>query len=256
MTTSYVSKLSGLILCVSFVLTLYGCATNSVATLINASKKVEPQLPSATTVNSELKGRSFEIGSIYFDIVNDDPKQRLDISGADITTLFESRLRQGFTSANLSLGMRPAYIVSVAIVDLKLRQGVTLLPNIFRVRLEISRPDQIKVMSAELQARYLHTIPIIMPGLVGALPTYNSALAALSEMLPATAVVITKTVLGLQEGKTLDDIEGYPDSGIFASYAGAVISPPHLFLKGHPFGIYPLSSAELANIVSQLNKQP
>lgn len=252
MKTPYASKLPAFVLCVSFALILCGCATNSVTTLINASKKIEPQLPSAAIVNGELKGRSFEVGRIYFDIVNDDPTQRLGISSADITTLFERPLRQGFAAANLSSGTEPAYTVNVAIVDVKLRQGVTLSPCIFRVRLEISRPDQIKVMAAELQARYLHTVPIIMPGLVGALPTYNSPVAALSEMLPATAVVITKTVLGLQQGRTLDNIEIYPDSG----FAGGVISPPHLFLKGHPFGIYPLSNAELANIVSQLNKQP
>ena len=240
-------------LCFALVLTLCGCATtNSVTTLLNASKKkVEPQLPSAAVVGSELKGRSFEVGRIYFDIVNDDPKQRLDISSADITVLFERPLRQGFAAAKLVSGKEPAYTVNVAIVDVKLKQGITLSPSVFRVRMEISRPDHIKVMSAELEAAYLYLIPIIMPGIVGALPAYTSPVAALSEMLPAMAVVITKTTFGLQEGKTLDNIEIYPEQGM-----GGVIRPPNLFLKGHPFGIYPLSNAELANVANQLNKQP
>lgn len=227
-------KLSGSMLCFTLVLTLCGCATNSVATLINASKKTEPQLPSAAIVDSELKGRSFEVGHIYFDIVNDDPKQRLDISSANIISLFDRPLRQGFAAAKLATGKEPAYTVNVAVVDVKLKQGITLSRCVFRVRMEVARPDQIKVMSAELEARYLNTTtPIIMAGIVGALPAYTSPFVALSEMLPATAVVITKITLGLQEGKTLDNIEIYPDPVM----AGGVISPPRLFLKGHPFGI-------------------
>lgn len=226
-------KLSGSMLCFTLVLTLCGCATNSATTLINASKKTEPQLPTAAIVDSELKGRSFEVGHIYFDIFNDDPKLRLDISSANIISLFDRPLRQGFASAKLATGKEPAYIVNVAVVDVKLKQGIAITPSVFRVRMEVVRPDQIKVMSAELEAAYLYVIPIIMPGIVGALPTYTSPFVALSEMLPATAVVITKITLGLQEGKTLDNIEIYPEQGM----AGGVIRPPNLFLKGHPFGI-------------------
>ncbi len=250
------SKLPSMILYSSLALILCGCATNSVTTLINASKTTEPQLPSAAIVDSELKGRFFEVGRIYFDIAADDPKQRLDIPSTEIIQLFERPLRQGFSAAKLTKGREPAYTVNVAIVDLKLRQGVTLLASTFHVRMDILRPDQTKLMSAELKARYLHTVPIIAPGLVGALPIKNSPLAALSEMLPATAVVITKITVGLQEGKTLDNIKIYPDSGFAASYAGAVISPPHVFLKDHPFGISRLSNAELSNVANQLNKQP
>lgn len=241
-------KLSGLMLCFTLVLTLCGCATNNATTLtlINASKKTEPLLPSAAIVDSELKGRSLEVGRIYFDIVNDDPKQRLDISSKDIESLFDRPLRQGFAAAKLVSGKEPAYTVNVAIVDVKLKRGIILFPCVFRVRMEIARPDQTKVMSAELEARYIYII--LVPG--GALPGWTSPLTALSEMLPATAVVMTKTALGLQEGKALDSIEIYPE---YIS-AGGVIYPPYLFLKGHPFGIYPLSNEELANVANQLNK--
>ncbi len=104
------SNLSGSMLCFALMLTLCGCATNSVTKLINVSKKTEPQLPSAAIVDSELKGRSFEVGHIYFDIVNDNPKQRLDISSANLISLFDTPLRQGFAAAKLVSGKEPAYV--------------------------------------------------------------------------------------------------------------------------------------------------
>lgn len=242
----------GMAYCAVLVLLLGGCATNSALTLIDASKTTKPELPSDSVVENELAGHAFTLGHVYPNLVKDDPQERLNVSIASIATLFEHSVRQAFEAAKLGNGNMPAYTIDFAIIDVKLRQGITLLPNTFLVRMEIFSADQSRVMSAEFQSRYLRTIPIILPGLVGALPGYNSALIALSQMLPATAVVVTKTAAGLQQGKTLDKIEVYPST----RGAGGLIYPPSLFLKGHPYGIYPLSKAALENVAQQINVQP
>lgn len=238
----------GIACCAALALLLCACAANSAQTLINVSKTTKPQLPSASVVKNELAGRAFRLGRIYPDLAQDDPQQRLHVSIASIVALFERSVQQGFEAAELGSGKKPAYTIDYAIVDVKLRQGITLRPSIFLVRMEIFRTNGSRVMSAEFQSRYLHTIPIILPGIVGALPGYNSALVALSQMLPATAVVVTRTAAGLQQGNTLDKIKVYPD---FAT--GGMISPPAPFLKGHPYGIYPLNRADLEDVARQIN---
>jgi hypothetical protein len=223
------SKLFGALLGLLFSLMLTGCATNSAITLINASKKTEPQLPNSSVINTELKGRSFEIGNIYLDIPNNDPKERLGIPGSDIIDLLSKPLHQGFLSANLASGQKPSYSINVAVIEIKLKSGISLFPSVFRLRMEIARPDQTKIMSAELESRYSN--PILVPG--GALPGYASPLTALSSMLPATAVVITRTVLGLQKGNGLDKIKVYPEQGFSdPPVAGGVIYPPYMFFEG------------------------
>ena len=252
MIRAYMLGWEGAALCVALVLMLSGCATNNALTLINASKTIEPQLPSATIVEADLAGRAFMLGRVYPDLVKDDPKQHLNVSTASIARLFERTVRQAFKAAKLHKGNMPAYTVDFKIIDVKLRQGITLLPNIFIVRMEIFRPDHSRVMSAEFQSRYLRTIPVILPGIVGAIPGYNSALVAISQMLPATAVVVTKTAAGLQQGKTLDKITVYPNTGA----AGGMIYPPSRFLKNHPYGIYPLTREALEDVAQQINAQP
>lgn len=236
------------------VLLLGGCATNSASTLIQASRTVKahpPQLPDAETVKNELAGRAFRLGRVYADLQDNDPARRLQVPAESIAAAFAAPLRQGYDAAKLGQGKTPPYTIDYAIEDVRLRQGVTLLPSIFLVRMEILRPDGSRVLSAEFQSRYLQTIPVIFPGLVGALPGYNSALVAVSRMLPATAVVATRTAAGLQQGKALDSIAVYPD----AMSAGGVISPPDIFLKDNPYGIRPLTAAALADIARQLRAQ-
>lgn len=243
---------TGIACCTVLVLLLSGCATNSARTLIDASKTTEPQLPSASVVQKELAGHAFLLGRVYADLVKDDPHQRLNVSVASIAALFRRSLSQAFEAAKLGKGKMPPDTIDFAIIGVKLREGITLLPSVFLIRMEIFRPDRSRLMSAEFESRYLQIIPFILPGIVGALPGYNSPLTALAEMLPATAIVVTKTAAGLQQGKTTDKIKVYPGAGA----AGGVIYPPSVFLQGHPYGLYPLDKTALANIGRQLNAKP
>jgi hypothetical protein len=56
--------------------------------------------------------------------------------------------------------------------------------------------------------------------------------AAASKMIPAVAIAINRTLVGLQQGKPLDQIEVFPD----ILSAGSVIMPD-VFLEGSPYGI-------------------
>ncbi len=99
-------------------------------------------------------------------------------------------------------------------------------------------------MKGEFESRDLPTIPIILPGVVGVLPIglEGQEWTALMKMIPAVAVAITKTIVGLQQGMELGKIEIYPD----AHSSGGLIMPD-LFLRGSPFGISQLTMEDLKN---------
>jgi len=126
---------------------------------------------------------------------------------------------------------------------MKFTKGKTIIPDplILRVRLELCDINGNIFMQGELEARYMATIPFILPGVVGILPVFFSGQewTAVAKMIPAVAVAITKTVAGFQQGKELAEIAIYPD----ALAAGGVIMPD-LFLKGSPYGISQLTQAD------------
>lgn len=66
-------------LCATLLVLLPGCATTSVTTLLKASKQSDAIAPSMTVVRNELKGRSFEVGTICFDVREAEEKQGPDI---------------------------------------------------------------------------------------------------------------------------------------------------------------------------------
>lgn len=249
------SRLGGAACAAALALLLGGCASNSASTLIEASqyRPQPPQLPSGAVVEDELAGRALRLGRVYADLGAQDAKERMNVAPESFATLFERPVRRAFEAANLGNGKTPAYTVDYAITGVKLREGITLRPSVLVVRMEISRPDGSRVMAAELQSRYLLTIPpAMLAGDSTEMPTYNSPVVALARMVPATAAVATRIAAGLQQGKTLDEIAVYPH----AVAAGSLISPPGYFLQGRPYGLKPLGSTETAEVAHQIDPQP
>lgn len=113
--------------------------------------------------------------------------------------------------------------------------------------MEISRPDGTILMRGELESRYLPSIPIILPGVVGMLPTgfEGKEWQAIRKMIPAVAIAVTRVTSGLQSGKGLDSIEVYPED----LQAGGVIMPDS-FLRGAPYGLSELTSEEISAAIS------
>lgn len=249
------TRFGGAACAAALALLLGGCATNSASTLIDASRYREaaPQVPSSAVVEDELAGRALRLGRVYADLGAQDPKERMHVAPETLAALFERPARRAFEAAKLGGGKMPAYTVDYVITGVKLREGVTLHPSVLVVRMEISRPDQSRVMSAEFQSRYLLTIPpAMLPGEKDEMPTYNSPVVALARMAPATAVVVTRVAAGLQQGKTLDEIAVYPD----AVAAGNLITPPGSFLRGRPYGLRPLTSTDMEEVARQIDAQP
>jgi len=157
--------------------------------------------------------------------------------------LLRRQVEKGFTNANLQSGRTPAYAVNIVIEEMKFTKGKIIIPDlsILCVRLELCDINGNIFMQGEFEARYLATIPFILPGVVGILPVSFSGQewTATAKMIPAMAVAVTKTVAGLQQGKELGAIEIYPD--VLA--VGGVIMPD-LFLKRSPYGISQLTPAD------------
>jgi hypothetical protein len=102
-------------------------------------------------------------------------------------------------------------------------------------------------MRGELESRYLPTITVIVPGVVGIVPTgfEGQEWQAFRKMIPAVSVAITRITSGLQSGRGLDAIEVYPED----HQAGGVIMPDS-FLKGEPYGLSELTAEDVTAAVS------
>jgi len=231
--------------CAVLLVLLAGCASNSVTTLLKASKQTDPIMPSALVVQNELKGRAFEVGSVGFDVRKAADKQGPDIPDSAYLELFDLQLRRAFDGAGLGKGSMPAYLVNVAIERLKLKPSTFLISeaSILRVRMEIARPEADILMRGQFQGFLAGRMTSIVGGGVIAplaLPAKGWEYVALAKLFPAVAVVITATTQGLQQGKTLDEIKVYPND----IDAGAMISPD-LFLKNAPFGVTQMDPREI-----------
>ena len=233
------------LVCAAMLLLLPGCATNSVTTLLKASNQTDAITPSAAVIQSELRGRAFKVGAVVFDLRKAGDKQGPDIPDSAYLKLLDFELRKAFDGAGLPNGAMPAYPVNVAIERLVLKPATPLIPqmSVFRVRMEIARPDAEILMRGQFQS-YLSspTFLVIGGGVVApiALPAKDWEHVALAKMFPAVAIVITTTTQGLQQGKTLDQIKVYPQD----IEAGNIISPD-LFLKNAPFGITQIDHKEI-----------
>ncbi len=228
---------------------LSGCASNSVATLLKACNQADAITPNPSVVQEELKGRAFEVGTIAFDLRKAEDKQGPDIPDSAYLELLEAQLKKGLEGAELGKGAMPAYPVNVAIERLELKPARFPVPelSVLRVRMEIARPDAAILMRGQFQS-FLSgpTVTVIFPGVVApvALPATGWEYVALAKMFPAVAVVITTTMQGLQQGKTLDQIKVYPQD----IEAGTMISPD-LFLKNAPFGITEMDYKEMVRVI-------
>jgi len=232
---------------------LSGCASNSVTTLLKASGQTDAIMPSASVVQNELKGRSFEVGAVAFDLRKAQDKQGPDIPDSAYLELLEAQLKKGFDGAGLGKGAVPSYPVNVAIEQLKLRPARFPIPesSVLRVRVEIAPPDAEILMRGQFQSFLSSpTVMVIVPGFVApiALPAQGWEYVALAKMFPAVAIVITATTQGLQQGKTLDEIKVYPQD----IEAGTMISPD-LFLKNGPFGITQIKYTEIERVIRAAN---
>jgi hypothetical protein len=232
-----------------WLLLLSGCASNSITSLLKASRQTDPIVPSATTVRSDLEGHAFEVGNVFFELHQATDKQGPDVPDSTYLELFGSQVRKAFSGAELAQGRSPAYPVNLAIEQLRLEPATLLFgkPSMFRVRMEIAPPDGPVLMRGQFEASVPPPVAMIYSsGFVIPLPVPwdGQEYVALSKMFPAMAVVIAATTRGLQQGKTLDEIKIYPRT----IEAGNTISPD-LFLEKAPFGMTRMSYKEIEKTI-------
>ena len=235
--------------CSALLVLLSGCASNSVTTLLKASKQTDAIMPSDSVVQGELKARAFEVGTVAFDLRKAADKHGPEIPDSAYLELLDAQLRKAFNGAELGKGAMPAYPVNVAIERLELKPAMFLIPefSVLRVRMEIARPDAEILMRGQFQSFLSSpTVVVIASGVVApiALPAKGWEYVALGKMVPAVAIVIAATTQGLQQGKTLDEIKVYPKE----IEAGNLISPD-LFLKNAPFGMTAIGYKEMDGVI-------
>jgi len=243
------SPTAGALFCAALSVLLAGCATNSVTTLLKASKQTDPVVPSVSVVQQEFKGRAFDVGTVTFDVRRLEDRQEPGIPDSAFVELFESQLKKAFYLAGLGNGATPAHAVNVAIEELKLQPALLLIPTAssLRVRVQIVDADGTVLMRGELLSVCPPpTVMVFAPGIVAPIPVpaKDWEYTALAKMFPAVAVVIATATQSLQQGKTFDEIRVYPD----AMMAGSVINPAW-FLDKDPLKMTQMDYSEMYRVI-------
>lgn len=223
---------------------LSGCATTA-EKIIKAAAPDEAVLPSADIVQNELKQRAFEIGDIYLDIRTEHPKSDHVLPDEAYIKLLRHQVEKAFRVAQLCQGLQPAYTINIAIEEMRFTGGRFLIPkpSVFRVRMEIVRSDKTIVMRGSLKSTEMKTVPIFIGGILTPIAVlHESSSMAHSKLIPAMAVLITKVMMGLQQGNTLDTIEIVSDD--FPA------PPADKLLHNNNLGIKPLTRYETEEITN------
>ena len=229
-------------------LILPACASNNALTLMEASKQQEPLIPDAEVVKQELKGRKLVLRYVYYDtdrgihVPEELPQESYLI-------LLQEQIQRGFSAASVDQGRLPAYVIDIAIEDLWYSRvkGMFQWPADLRVRMEIRRPDETRLMSGELLTRYEEPRKIIAPVIVlPTLPIFEGQYWMINKMIPATAIAVTRVSEGLKDGKGLAEIKVYP-----ATQAPAGSIDPEAFLYGKPYGLSKLSEDYIQEAITE-----
>lgn len=230
------------ILFLLYFIFISGCATTAERVIKSASDNA--LLPSGEIIQNELKQRAFEIGDIYLDIRTECPKSDHVLPDEAYIKLLRHQVEKAFITAQLQKGMLPAYVINIAIEEMRFTTGRFLIPkpSIFQVRIEIIRPDKTLVMRGSLKSTEMKTVTGFIGGILSpiAIPHGNISSMAHSKLIPAMAVLITKVMTGLKEGKPVDAIEILSDD-----YPSL---PAEMILRDNNLGIAPLTRQETEEI--------
>lgn len=235
-----ISIYSRLFIGISLILALTGCATTA-QQLVQYASGDGAILPTQTVAQSELKGRSIELGNVYLAL--DVAKSHFVLPEDAYVKLMRHQLAKAFKRAGVAQGTTPPYTVDVAIERMDFVKGgwLFLKPAVLRARMEIVRPDRVVVMRGSVQCIDMAAVTIPLGGILTpiAVPHSTESMAH-AKLIPAEASLLARIAMGLQEGKTLEAITVFPDE---------FQSPQADYVLQHiKLGLTPLTKAETEEI--------
>ena len=227
-------------------LLLSGCVTNAM-NLIQFAGAYDAVIPSPAALQSEFKGRAFEVGTVSVDYWPRIGTGSLTLPDAAYMRLLDDQVRKAFAAAGLKEGNAPAYKVNAVIEVAKFTSGgaVVPAPSVFQVTMQVERPDGSRAMRGRFMARgNVVSVPVSTNGaiLFLAIPLAGPAVAELGRAAPAMADTMARVALGLRNGSPLEAIE------ISAQDDLSVIQPAAV-LRESKLGLRPLSEAEIRSII-------
>ena len=225
---------------VALILALTGCATTA-QRLVQYAGGGDTILPNQTIVQSELKGRSLELGNVYLAL--DAAKSHFVLPEDAYVKLIRHQLAKAFKRAGVTQGATPAYTVDVAIERMEFVKGRWLFvnPSVLRTRMEIVRPDKAVVLRGSVECIDLDMVTIPLGGILTPIAVPHSTdRMAHAKLIPAMASLLASITMGLQEGKTLEAITVFPDE---------MLRPQANYVLQHiKLGLTPLTKAETEEI--------
>ncbi|MEW5790631.1 MAG: hypothetical protein AB1790_03920 [Pseudomonadota bacterium] len=178
------------------LLSLGGCATTA---LVNGGRNAV--LPDKATAQNELQGRAFTLGRVYLDITKPTDKSSHVLPDEAYVKLLRSQLETAFRNAGLSQGRQPAYTVDVAINEMRFVNGrLTLHVGVFATTTKVINSNG--GVSA--------VVPLRVVDADRPQATTVDMNMAHRFNIPGMAATVTDLMVGLKQGKTVNEIKLVP----------------------------------------------
>lgn len=223
-----------------FILSLSACATTA-QRMFESAGGGDTILPSQSVVESDLKGSSYELGSVHLSI--DAANSQFVLPEDAYVKLMRHQLAKAFERAGVVQGTIPATTVNVAIERMQFIKGGWLFssPSVLRARMEIVRPDKGVLLRGSVECVDFAAVTFPLGGiLIPIAVPHSSESMAHAKLIPAVASLLASIVRGLQEGNTPEAITLLPDD---------FPSPPATYvLQQSKLGLTPLTKADTEEV--------
>ena len=226
-------------------LLLCGCATTAM-TLMEGGGMRDAVVPSPASLQSELKGRAFEIGTVSTRLPPRESEVELSLTSLANIDLLDDQLRKAFAAAGLEQGSHPAYTVSAVIEVARFTvSGAPWGTSVYQILMQVDRPDGSPVMRGRFVAQSTVTLlPLYIGGVMVfvPLPKPGPAQYDLAQCVPAMAETLARVLQGLRDGLTLDAIA-------IANGDNPALIRPAAVLKNSTLGMRTMSPQEIHRII-------
>jgi len=226
-------------------LLLCGCTTTAMTLMENGGAK-DAVVPSPASVQSELKGRAFEIGTVSTRLPPRESTAELSLTSLANIELLDDQLRKAFAAAGLEQGSHPAYQVG-AVIEVA-RFAVRDAPwgtSVYRVLMQVDRPDGSIVMRGRFVAQSTVTLlPLYVGGVMVFIPLPKAGPAQydLAQCVPAMAETLARVLQGLRNGLALDAI-------VIGNGDNSAVIQPAAVLKHSTLGMRTMQAREIRRII-------
>jgi hypothetical protein len=189
-------------------LAVCGCVT--VNSAYDVTKAIDPNinLPTRAQIDKELRGCGYSLQTVGTDLRREHPQKFHPWPDEVYERLLALQITEAFRRSGIGLSDGPACQVSITITEAKFgNEGLIAFPSEFASTVRVSKPSGEPILAFPMETGWVSTTTVILPGIVGSFAIPREGPGAHAYEITAMAILITRVLSGLREGKTFEEIE-------------------------------------------------